>query len=340
MKHRKLINNSKSKKTILLLVCLFIFQNLLTAQGLEKYRWKAIETTGDATGRHENAFIEFDGKFYLIGGRGVNPVNVFDPQSHTWSELGSTPMEIHHFQAVVYDSAIYVLGRMTGKYPKEVPLENIWIYYPQDDTWKKGPRIPQELRRGGAGVVVYENQFYMVCGIEFGHTSGTNNLFTSYDPETNRWTSLTKAPTVRDHFSAVVIDNKLYCIGGRNTSIHEPDNFSAFFGEINPYVDVYDFYTKKWQTLNEKLPVPTAAAATVCFDGHILYMGGESSQEKAHSETQCLDVKTGKWKKLDPLVIGRHGSHAVVYDGRIYVAAGSPNRGGGNMGSIEVFSVD
>jgi hypothetical protein len=41
----------------------------------------------------------------------------------------------------------------------------------------KGPEIHERHRKGSAGVVVYKDKSYMVCGIEYGHTHGTNNHF-------------------------------------------------------------------------------------------------------------------------------------------------------------------
>ena len=312
----------------------------INAQSLKQYRWTSIEASGKVDGRHENGFIAFNHKFYLIGGRGIKPVNVFDPQANHWEARSPVPVEIHHFQPVVYKNAIYLVGAMTGSYPRETPLENIWIYHPEKDEWEKGPDIPQAFQRGGAGVVVYNDKFYLIGGIDYGHTSGTNNHFSCYDPKTGKWEELTKAPTIRDHFSAVVVGDKLYCIGGRNTSYHHPDNFSAFFGATNPHVDVYDFNAHEWTTLPDQLPVPTAAGSVVAKDKHILYIGGESAQAQAHNQTQCLDTETGKWTILAPLVRGRHGTNAILYNDDIYVAAGSETRGGGNMSSIERFSVN
>jgi N-acetylneuraminic acid mutarotase len=310
------------------------------AQSLEDYRWTLIDAKGEdeVTGRHEDTFIAYKDKFYLMGGRGVNPVNVFDPATNSWEIKSKSPMEIHHFQAVPVGNAFYLMGAMTGKYPGETPLENIWIYYPEKDVWEKGPEIPVQFQRGGAGAVLYNNKIYQVGGIKLGHTSGTTNLFNSYDLKTGDWEQLTDAPYVRDHFPAIVVDNKLYCIGGRNTSVHYPDNFGAFFGATNPYVDVYDFKEEKWVTLKEHLPFPTAAGGLVEIDNKLVYMGGECNWANASFQTQCLDLETGKWEQLAPMVIGRHGSGSILYDNNIYLAAGSPNRGGGNMKNIEVFS--
>lgn len=328
------------KSVFFLSAFLVLFSQSLFSQNLPDFRWTMIDAKGDATGRHENTFIEYKDKFYLLGGRGVNPVNVFDPASNTWETKAKSPMEIHHFQAVVYGDAIYLVGAMEGKYPKETPMENIWIYYPESDKWEKGAVIPKDRRRGGAGAVLYNDKIYMVAGIEYGHTSGTNNYFDSYDLKTGKWEILTKAPHIRDHFPAIVVNDKLYCVGGRNTSVHYPDRFGAFFDATIPQVDVYDFKKAQWYTLEEELPFPSAAGGLVEMDNKLIYMGGEGNYKHAYYQTQCLDLETEKWTQLAPLVIGRHGSGAILYDDKIYLAAGSFKQGGSNMNSIEVFAAN
>ena len=279
---------------------------------LDTYKWTMIDTQGEVKGRHEDSFIEYKNKFYLMGGRGINPVNVFDPSTNTWETKGNSPMEIHHFQAVVYKDVIYLMGAMTGRYPKEIPLTNIWKYYPETDKWEEGDEIPVDRRRGGAGTVVYKDKIYMACGIDYGHTSGTNNNFDCYDPNTGEWKTLTKAPNIRDHFPAIVVNDKMYCVGGRNTSFHTEKNFGAFFDATMPYVDVYDFEKETWYTMDEKIPFPTAAGGLVNINNNLIYIGGEGSRKQAFNNTQCLDLSTGKWTQLAHLTIGRHGSGAIV----------------------------
>lgn len=301
--------------------------------------WTTIATNGNPTARHEAAMVAFDGKAYLLGGRGVKPVEEFDPQTNTWRQLGPTPLEIHHFQPVVYDDRVYVMTAMTGRYPKETPLDTIYIWDPNSDTWEKGPPIPEQRRRGGAGTVVYQGKIYLVAGIVDGHTSGTVPWLDEFDPKTGEWRRLEDAPHARDHFSAIADGNELYAVGGRNTSYHEPNNFGAFFGTVIADVDVYDFNKKQWRTLARGLPTPTAAGGLVQLDGDIYYFGGESSQSLAHDATQRFDVDAGTWTLMLPMQRGRHGSGAVVIGGKIYVAAGSGGRGGGpELSSTEVFT--
>jgi len=280
--------------------------------------WKTLNTINSPTGRHENGFIECDGKFYLFGGRGIKPVEVYNPETNTWEKLKPTPFEMHHFQAVTIGDTIYVVGCMTGGYPEETPVPNIYLYIPKTDTWIKSAEIPEHRRRGSAGAVVYNGKIYLVGGIQLGHTSGTIGWLDMFDPKTGKWTELADAPHIRDHFHAIVVGDKLYSIGGRNTSYHTEDNFSAFFGATVKQVDCFDFKTRTWTTLKNNLPIGTAAGGIAQFGSTILYFGGESGQDRAHSETQCLNLETEEWSLAAPLNRGRHGSAAVQYNNKVY----------------------
>jgi N-acetylneuraminic acid mutarotase len=239
----------------------------------------------------------------------------------------------------VWNHKIYMVGAMTGNYPKEPPMARVQTYDPAKDVWSKGDEIPMARRRGGAGTVVYNHKIYMACGITLGHTSGTCNWFDEYDPATGTWSQLPDAPHIRDHFHAVVVNDKLYCIGGRNTSYRNPTNpkQSDLFGAVERAVDVYEFKTGTWSTLANPLPYGSAAGGTAVMGDVIIYFGGETA-EAAIDRTQALDTRTGNWSQLAPMKQGRHGSQAVVYQNRIYISAGSPNRGGGRVTSTEMFS--
>ena len=98
--------------------------------------WESLEAKGQPTARHEAAFVAYKGKAYLIGGRRINPVDVYDPKTNSWTAKSETPIELHHLQAVVVGDAIYLIGAMTGAYPNEKPLEKIVVYYPEKDEFR------------------------------------------------------------------------------------------------------------------------------------------------------------------------------------------------------------
>jgi N-acetylneuraminic acid mutarotase len=258
--------------------------------------WQILQpTAGAPTARHEAAYVQAGNKFYLMGGRGIKPVQVYDPAGRTWTNAAATPIEMHHFQAVTLDGLIYVVGAFTGAYPSETPIPNIYIYNPATNQWIMGPNIPQDRRRGAAGVVVHNKKIYVVDGIVNGHNSGSVNWLDEFDPATNAWTILPNAPRTRDHFHAAVIGNKLYAAGGRRTSASTNQVFSLTV----PEVDAFDFTTRQWATLANPIPTLRAASGTVALDGELVVIGGESgTQTTAHKETEALNVSTAAWQRL------------------------------------------
>lgn len=84
--------------------------------------WQQVDTIGNDAARHEAVFVEFEGKGYLIGGRGIKPVDEFDPTILKWVELSESPIELHHFQTVAWQDKIVVAGALTGGYPAETPV--------------------------------------------------------------------------------------------------------------------------------------------------------------------------------------------------------------------------
>lgn len=299
--------------------------------------WNNLSTSdaSSPTHRHENAYVQAGEKFYLIGGRGTKPVQIYDPQNKTWKNGATPPVNLHHFQAVEYKGLIYAAGAFTGNYPDETPLPNIYIYDPKDNKWYTGPEIPTARRRGSCGTVVYNNKIYLVGGIVNGHNSGYVDWFDEFDPVTNTWKILPNAPHQRDHFHAVVYNDKIYLASGRKTSL----STGKLFNLTVPEVDVFSFSTNSWSTLSVNLPTQRAGASSVILNDELLVIGGESiSRMSAHNETEALNILTNTWRSLDTLNKGRHGTQAIVNNGGIYIACGNGSRGGGaELNNQEVF---
>lgn len=229
----------------ILVICLFISGNTtLNAQ------WKTLDPDGAPEKRHECAFVEANGKYYLVGGRGMKPVNEYDPVSNSWQTLSTPPIEMHHFQALAYDQKIYVIGALTGGYPDETPIPNVYIFDPRLDQWTIGPAIPEKRRRGAAGVVENNGYIYLVCGIVDGHNGGFVPWLDRWNPETNQWEVLPDAPRPRDHFQAAIQDDKIFAAGGRTTSASTGETMTLTISEV----DYYDLSSGQWHTLQKDIP--------------------------------------------------------------------------------------
>jgi hypothetical protein len=225
---------------------------------------------------------------------------------------------------------------MTGAYPKEPPLPNIYIYDPAADAWAVGPEMPADRRRGGAGAVVYNDEIYLVAGITNGHYDGHVAWVDAFNPRTGQWRRLPDAPHARDHFHAAMVGDKIYAAGGRRSSAATGQTFQLTV----PEVDVFDLKTNRWSTLPQTGNIPTqrAGAGVVVLDGKLVVLGGESGQPLAHEAVEALDPATGRWTVMKPLSMGRHATQAILHDGRVYLASGSRTRGATEVDTQEIYT--
>lgn len=288
--------------------------------------WAEVTCSGAPSARHEAGFVACGDHLHLLGGRGRKPVDTFDPRTATWQRAVDAPMEIHHFQAVVWRERIHLPGAMTGGFPKEKPLDHIPVYDPATETWSRGPEVPEGRRRGAAGAVVIGDDLYIVAGIVDGHMGGFVPWLDRVNLVTGEWTVLPDAPHARDHFSAVEIGGRIYAAGGRTTSHATGQLFSLLVAPV----DVYDVAAGTWTSLPARLPTLRAGTAAVSVGGRLLVIGGEShTQPEAHDEVEAYDPRTGAWASLPRLVIGRHGTGVAAWGGKLWIASGSGRRGGG-----------
>ncbi len=292
------------------------------------WQWETVQAEGEPIARHEAGLVGYKNSLILIGGRRVNETSVFDIATKKWENKAPTPIEIHHFQPIVIEDAVYIIGAMTGEWPNETPLDKVLIYYPETDTYEFSHDIPTHRQRGGAGLVYYQNKFYLIGGITNGHMNGYVNWLDEYDPKTGKWRTLADAPSNRDHFQAAVLNNKLYCFAGRNTSKITGQDMSL---TVN-YGDVFNFETEQWETTTTNFAIPTQRAGNAAFvwNNQIIIGGGESEAHVvAHNEVEAFNTEIGTWDNWPSMQEGRHGTGYAIINDHVYTASGSGNRGGG-----------
>ncbi len=317
----------------------------------QEFTWTATSNSGNFwfdknenesyTARHECSFVQAGDKFYMFGGReNAQTMDIYDYTTNTWNSLvNSAPEEFNHFQAVEYQGLIWVIGAFkTNNFPSEIPADYIWTFNPSTQEWIQGPEIPAGRKRGSAGLVVYNNKFYVLAGNTIGHDGGYVNWFDEYDPATGTWTVLSDAPRARDHFHAAVINGKLYAASGRLSG-----GAGGVFEPVISEVDVYDFATQSWSTLpsSQNIPTPRAAAIVVNFENKLIVAGGESlANTTAFDITEIYDPVSQSWSVGASLNHQRQGTQGIVSGNGIFVAGGSPNLGGGNQKNMEFYGQD
>lgn len=308
----------------------FIGTSSALAQVDAQTPWQSV-TTADgslATARHEAHAVSANGKIYLMGGRGMRPVEVYDPIANSWRNLGNAPIEIHHFQPVVIGQKIYAIAAFTCCYPDEPSIADIHVFDTLTEQWTIEGAMPANRVRGAAASVVWQGDIYVLGGNTMGHNGGAVAWFDRYDPQTGNWQALADAPDARDHFAAVVIDGQLVAAGGRATT--QPNPFANTIAATH----IYDFSTGIWR-LGADIPNPRAGTVAAAAGDELIIAGGESStRSESFAQTDAYNLNTDEWRSLQPLLTARHSGGAAVLDSTWHVIAGNLIRGGGQETSV------
>ncbi|MGY0391618.1 Kelch repeat-containing protein [Bizionia sp. KMM 8389] len=312
------------KPPIFFLFLSFILPTIQTA--IHAQNWVEIDESENYSARHECGFVQAGNKFLLFGGReDSQTVDIYDYTTNSWTRGASAPFEFNHFQAQSYQGLIWVIGAFKTNVPNpEQNADYIYMYNPALDQWIQGMEIPDSRKRGSAGLVIYNNQFYLVGGNINGHSGGYVSYFDSYNPNTGIWTALDNAPHARDHFQACVYQDKLFAIGGRLTG-----GPGGLFEPQVPEVDIYNFETHTWSTLssNLNLPTPRAGLGVTLFDNEIFTLGGETTYNRPNNgqvaSVESFNPETNTWTTRSDLNYPRHGFQPINSGNAIYVLAGS-----------------
>jgi len=291
--------------------------------------------------RHEFGFVQAGDKFVMFGGRESSQrLDVYDYATNTWEQGGMAPEPFNHFQAISFEGLIWVIGAFKTNVPNpEESADYIYMYNPATQQWIQGMEIPESRKRGAAGLAVYNNKFYVVGGNNNGHSGGYVSYFDEFNPTTGAWTSLTNAPHERDHFQAAVFGDKLYAIGGRLTG-----GPGGLFEPQVPEVDVYNFITEQWTTLNnsQNIPNPRAGLGVIVYNNEIYTLGGETTFNRPNngqvSIVESFNPTTNTWTTQSSLNYPRHGFQPIVSGSTLYVAGGSS--GGVIIRNMEYLGTD
>jgi hypothetical protein len=127
-----------------------------------------------------------------------------------------------------------------------------------ENTWVE--LAPLNIARAWLGVAAVNGKIYAIGGstasgfepasfpygnINADHFVGTNE---EYNPTDNTWSYKAPMPTPRMSFAIAVIQDKIYCIGGRSVA----GDMSGGYTSVN---EMYDPVTNNWEN---KAPMPTA----------------------------------------------------------------------------------
>lgn len=299
-------------------------------------KWIEIDANASLTARHEACFVMVGRKGYLIGGRTWLPVNIYDPETNTWTNGTQPPVVLHHMQCVAVDGKVWIVAAWTGWYPKETNIEYIYIYDPMTDTWSTKDALPEERRRGGGAVVVVNRRIYVSHGNRGGHETGNHSVSLAwldyFDIATNTWvTNLPDGIYPRDHTGGALIGGNRICIAGGR------DGGTLKWPSVAP-TECFNIDTNRWEIEANITQVRAGAAYGTSCDNRLLLIAGGEGSGRAWNRFDAFDGK--RWIQLSNLTIGRHGTGLAVDCQRnsIFIASGAAAQGGGpEIRSVERF---
>jgi N-acetylneuraminic acid mutarotase len=175
------------------------------------------------------------GKIHVLGGRLAGEVTVdmhavYDPNSAKWSTAAPLPSPRDHLGVVVVNERIHVIGGRSNERPSDTGVHE--MYDPSTNKWSRlaGLTVP---RSGGA--VAYYNGLILYYGgecLNFPNRIACDQ-FEAYDPKTDRWSPLAKAPATMHAQAGAVAGDTVYFLGGSTSCGSDKPSLAVYAFRLN-----------------------------------------------------------------------------------------------------------
>ena len=263
-----------------------------------------------------------DGKMYVFGGyldstfTPTNRVDVYDPATDTWTRLADSDMPV-----ATSHSGCTVMGRnviLAGGYPRGAggtgqtfSTTGVWSWNVDTHVWTTLPSLP--AARGGGALVNLGGVLHYFGGADSSRHDANTHWYLY--PNASEWKPLAPMLTNRNHMGAVVLDNKIYAIGGQQNQDAQEIPQAA--------VEVYDPATHAWSAA-ASLPFGRShiAGATLVMNGRIVVLGGETTFNTVVSDVVAYDPATNHWTAMTSLPATRNSGVASFINGELIYSTG------------------
>ncbi len=276
-----------------------------------------------------------NGMIYIVDGfqnyagpnNDSNNVYIYNPASNVWTTTKHDIGRIDH-QVAVVNGKLYIIGGRENNGRTMTPT--VEMYDPNTNTWVR--KASMNTARAYFSVEVVNGKIYAFGGCS-SNSSKVYELNTAeqYDPETDTWTFIEPMNLGRHYHKSVVLNNKIYIIGGQTSN-------SGNTGYVDSNrVDEYDPSTNTWTT---KAPLNNGRYwyELVVYNGTIYCIGGRSNTSaKAISVVEKYDPKTNTWEVKNPMIEGRWCFAACISNNAIYAIGGLT--GSSSLSSAEKYTL-
>ncbi|MGB9738563.1 kelch repeat-containing protein [Chloroflexus sp.] len=182
-----------------------------------------------------------------------------------------------------------------------------------DSTQRWFIRQPLDEPRDHFALAGYdlERRLYVIGGIRNNTVVATVDR---YDPDTNRWVTLTDKPTAVSYARAITLRGQIFVPGG------EDEN-----GTVSDRLEIYDPREQRWYS-GAPLPAPRSRYALVAWEGQLYLIGGWDGTT-IRAEVFIYDPVLDRWETGPSLPQPRQYAGVTIADGRLYLIGGEGSNG-------------
>ncbi|WP_158546194.1 Kelch repeat-containing protein [Adhaeribacter pallidiroseus] len=291
--------------------------------------------------RSECPSVLYKNKIYIFGGFGEFPnleqtSEVYDPATNKWTLRASFPSgkKVSHQGVVLVDDKIWHIGGRAVDTNGPVTSQVI-IYDITNNRWLNGPQLidpatGRALPLGGGGAALVGRTLHVFGGFSPTICLDQTKYHLTLDvdkwranPSGTRWENKSAPmPLARNHFSTVVLNGKIYAIGGQV-------KHDCGATELN-YVHAYDPVNNSWARLSN-LPAPRShnEMGTFPVDGKIYQVGGQGSGDDAQKTVFVFNPDanggSGAWSNATQYTLPKYyfGVSAKVVGTKLIISHGA-----------------
>ncbi len=286
--------------------------------------WSIIRDMPSA--RADFAAVELEGKIYAIGGRNasrkaVGTVEVFDPDTQTWSQAASLNTPRYGLEAQVVNGKIYAVGGESGYFLYDTVEE----YDPLTDTWTEKQGMLKN--RSNFGLQAVDGKLYAMGGYDDAISVNKSVVkpMEQYDAEKNEWRIIGEMPTPRYGFSTAALGKAIYTVSG----VDEAD-------ELSPNVEVYHTDTNSWSR-EEDVSVPRCNAGQAVAGDNLYIIGGNDMYSDVEL-VEAYDSQAKAWSSFDRLYTDRTALECIFLGNDIYALGGFSNSTSAFLSDVEKYT--
>lgn len=303
----------------------------------DPFRWQMIQRCAEKKVEAGGAIV--GDELFLFSGYITLPlvsglIEIYDFRNERWAP--PVPFEkglpnSHHGLASDGERYIYFAGGQMG--PQAGPCTaDASVFDVKTRSWKSFPAIPEG--RYAPSVHIMEGRLHVIAGAlpdRYGHADDHWSIAIGDGIALeSEWRSEPPIPHGGHHRGSVIVNGKLYVVGGQERDVRPIPNDPEYTCDWDTpfeimYNDVYCYCpkSKRWDTL---APLPHATShnefSTFAHKQYVITAGGLAGRSELIGDIQVYDTINDRWKNIGQLPYPMKGHVALLHKETIYIFSG------------------